>query len=304
MKKEAGKKSRVRKTVTLIVIIACVCVIAFALYKLISTEMEYQTARAQYDDLRKYTHTAGTQEQGASGGSTESTSGSQGQGSASGSTSGSIQGGSAEDPSQPSGGGQASLEKHTAPITVDFAGLKAINPDVVGWIYVPYLEISYPIVQGEDDDYYLHRTYEGTVNFAGSIFMESLNSPDFQDCNTILYGHNMKDLSMFGKLKLLMQDENYRNCTEFWVLTPEEDYCFQIFNIEYTSAYGDLYTLFSEPGQEFTEYLERRKAHSAVNMGDFVFDEDSRIVTLSTCTTGRDDGRFVVQGLRSAAEGR
>ena len=85
-----------------------------------------------------------------------------------------------------------------APIDVDFAALKSVNSDVVGWIYVEALDgISYPIVQGKDNETYLHQTYEKNYNFAGTIFVDYENSPDFSDCNTLVYGHNMKNGSMF-----------------------------------------------------------------------------------------------------------
>ena len=84
---------------------------------------------------------------------------------------------------------------------VDFAGLKAINKDVIGWLNVEALDISYPMVRGTDNDYYLHRTFKKEDNFAGSIFMDYLNNPNLKDQNTIIYGHNMKNGSMFGTLE-------------------------------------------------------------------------------------------------------
>lgn len=106
------------------------------------------------------------------------------------------------------------------PLAVDFESLKAINPDVKGWLYIEALDISYPVVQGPDNDAYLHTTYEGTSNFAGSIFLDYQNQGDFSDGNTIVYGHNMKNLSMFGKLKQMKEQEKYRDSVYFWMLTP------------------------------------------------------------------------------------
>ena len=77
------------------------------------------------------------------------------------------------------------------PIDVDFEKLKSINDDVIGWIYVDALpDISYPIVQGKDNQTYLHQTYEKNYNFAGTIFVDYENGRDFNDCNTLVYGHN------------------------------------------------------------------------------------------------------------------
>ena len=92
------------------------------------------------------------------------------------------------------------------PPEVDFEELQKMNSDVIGWIEVEAIpEISYPIVRGEDNDYYLHRTFKKANNSAGSIFVDYRNGQYFGDCNTIVYGHNMKNGSMFGKLKWLTE---------------------------------------------------------------------------------------------------
>ena len=94
------------------------------------------------------------------------------------------------------------------PIEVDFDKLKSVNEDVVGWIYVDALpDISYPIVKGKDNQTYLHQTYEKNYNFAGTIFVDYENSGDFSDCNTLVYGHNMKNGSMFGHLKKFREND-------------------------------------------------------------------------------------------------
>ena len=75
-----------------------------------------------------------------------------------------------------------------------------MNPNVIGWIEIPGLSISYPVVQGTDNAYYLHHLFTGEYNSSGSIFADWHNQPDFADPNTIVYGHNMKNGSMFGTL--------------------------------------------------------------------------------------------------------
>ena len=81
-------------------------------------------------------------------------------------------------------------------LQVDFAGLKKVNPDVIAWIQIPALDISYPVVQGKDNYYYLHHMFDGQENKNGSIFVDYHNQPDFSDSNTIVYGHNMKNGSV------------------------------------------------------------------------------------------------------------
>lgn len=182
------------------------------------------------------------------------------------------------------------------PIVVDFAALQAENPDVVGWLYVEALGISYPVVQGTDNEYYLHMTYQKTYNFAGTIFIDHENSRDFQDLNTIVYGHNMKDGSMFGILKRFVTENAYAASPYFWMLTPEKNYKYEIFSA-YTAQINSLtYTLYSKPGQEFTAYLKQMKANSEIETSAEPKKFD-KIMTLSTCT-GNSATRFVVQGIQ------
>ena len=189
------------------------------------------------------------------------------------------------------------------PIEVDFDKLKSVNEDVVGWIYVDALpDISYPIVKGKDNQTYLHQTYEKNYNFAGTIFVDYENSGDFSDCNTLVYGHNMKNGSMFGHLKKFREDDRlYKQDKYFWILTPERNYRYEIISAYTTGVNSDTYTLFKGPGEEFEKYLETIKGYSEIKTDDTDLTIKDRIVTLSTCT-GNESTRFVVQGKRVDAE--
>lgn len=189
------------------------------------------------------------------------------------------------------------------PIEVDFDKLKSVNEDVVGWIYVDALpDISYPIVKGKDNQTYLHQTYEKNYNFAGTIFVDYENSGDFSDCNTLVYGHNMKNGSMFGHLKKFREDDRlYKQDKYFWILTPERNYRYEIITAYTTGVNSDTYTLFKGPGEEFEKYLETIKGYSEIQTDDTDLTIKDRIVTLSTCT-GNESTRFVVQGKRVDAE--
>ena len=108
------------------------------------------------------------------------------------------------------------------PPQVDFNGLKAINPEVIGWIQIEGTSISYPIMKGKDNDYYLKHTFEGNYNAAGSIFIDYTNNSNFEDCNTIIYGHNMKNGSMFGLLRKHFKDRESVPGRYIWICTPDE----------------------------------------------------------------------------------
>lgn len=283
-KTKKKKKGGPLNVVLTLGILVCIGIIAYSGYKLISTGLAYKEGVDEYNGLRKYTMEVADPEDTDSG----------------------SQETAAESVSQENsktpvdGSAQEEEEPVVVPLQVDFASLQAINPDIVGWIYIEALDISYPIVQGEDNDFYLHRTFEKKDNFAGSIFMEYRNSADFSDPNTIIYGHNMKNQSMFGKLKLLKEWGEYKNSMYFWILTPENNYRYEIFNVQYTDASSDVYTLFSEPGTLFVDYLEKMQSQAEIPVEEREFTVDDKAVTLSTCSSSTGDGRFVVQGVRVA----
>ena len=182
-----------------------------------------------------------------------------------------------------------------APMKIDFDTLRSVNTDVIGWIYVEALDnVSYPIVKGKDNSTYLHMTYEKNYNFAGTIFIDYENSGDFNDCNTLVYGHNMKNGSMFGTLKKFEEQETYDKCPYFWIFTPEFIYQYQIFSCSRVYKIGDPYrTRFTT--EEFQNFINNCIANSAINNGGMSVTTDDRIVTLSTCT-GDDSTRLIVQG--------
>lgn len=186
-----------------------------------------------------------------------------------------------------------------APMQIDFASLRSVNPDVIGWIYMEGLEdVNYPVVKGTDNSMYLHMTYEKNYNFAGTIFVDYENSADFSDCNTLVYGHNMKNGSMFGQLKNYSKDDSpYKKSKYFWIFTPEKNYRYEIISAYTTAVDSATYTLFKGPGQEFVDYLNTIVGYSEIQTTPGELTVNDRIVTLSTCT-GNESTRYVVQGKR------
>lgn len=177
---------------------------------------------------------------------------------------------------------------------IDFAELKAVNEDIVGWLRIRALDISYPVVQGEDNDYYLHRTFEGVDNFAGCLFVNCDNTPDMTDQNTIIYGHNMKNGSMFGKLKKFQEDGVFDKSKYFWIFTEDFIYQYRIFSAMTVNKVGINYqTFFLE--NEFEEFKNAAFSNSVIDNSNVSLSYEDRIVTLSTCT-GNDSTRFVVMG--------
>lgn len=177
---------------------------------------------------------------------------------------------------------------------INFKDLNEINEDIIGWIRIGALDLSYPVAQAKDNDYYLHRTFERVDNFAGCIFLNCDNTHYFTDQNSIVYGHNMKNGSMFGTLRKFEEQETYDKCPYFWIFTPEFIYQYQIFSCSRVYKIGDPYrTRFTT--EEFQNFINNCIANSAINNGGMSVTTDDRIVTLSTCT-GDDSTRLIVQG--------
>lgn len=179
-------------------------------------------------------------------------------------------------------------------ISVDFDALKAVNPDVVAWIWLPELEISYPVLRGASNSTYLGTTYTGERSGSGSIFMDYRNSADFSDKNTIIYGHNMNNGSMFGSLKKFQSSYYLYDIPFFCIIDPEGPRTYEICYVLRTDALSSVYTYSFADDASFSAHLdmlERIALHSAAEPSE----EDS-IVTLSTCTGGARTERFVVVG--------
>ena len=190
----------------------------------------------------------------------------------------------------------------TAPMEVDCKKLAEINPDFVGWLYVEALpDISYPMVHYKDNDFYLHRTFEKQDNFAGTLFMDYQNKKKLEDSNTIIYGHNMKNGTMFGQLKQFKDPETIKKSRYIWIMTADEVYKYEIFSC-YTAEVGsDTYTLIKGPGKDLVEYGEKMQAKDTIGLPKREFDVKDKIITLSTCT-GNEATRYVVQAVKVGPE--
>lgn len=191
--------------------------------------------------------------------------------------------------------GTVELTSEEKAILEGIAELHAENPDVIGWIKFDNLELSYPIMQGDDNDYYLNHTFSGEVNAAGSIFMEAANNADFNDSHTIIYGHNMKNKSMFGSLKTYKTEDFYPGNEFFTVYTLDKVYRYRIFAYYDISMNGEIYNISFQPGEEFQKIIDNmcRRSYYDTKVRP---DSTDKIMTLSTCST--EGNRFVMNAQR------
>lgn len=144
---------------------------------------------------------------------------------------------------EPNGQQDDPAESKAEEKTIDFAELRKINEDIVAWIQIPGIGVDYPVVQGEDNEYYLHHTFRKEANKAGSIFLDYRNHDDFTDRRVILYGHNMKDGSMFSNLKQYQDSVFWKNSSSAYLYLSEKTLHLEMTACEKVSMRDDIYAL-------------------------------------------------------------
>lgn len=174
-------------------------------------------------------------------------------------------------------------------LIINWDKLKEYN--VVGWIRAGN-DISFPIMQSNDNSYYLYRLYNGTYNANGSIFMDCECNSDFSDLNTIIYGHRMRGGAMFGPLYDLL-DYKEENIKEFEIYLPDgTKHLYDIYSVTKVKADGYAYTNKFGSLESFTEYKYHLKEESQYDTG--VETTDAKTVLLSTCDVGSSYGNRIV----------
>lgn len=126
---------------------------------------------------------------------------------------------------------------------MDFSALREVNSDVLGWILIPGTAVSYPVVQGTDNDYYLNHTWKKWTSVVGSIFLECQNSRDLSDFNTIIYGHRMNNGSMFASLKNYKKQSWWSDHPCVYITDDSGSHKYEIFAAYEVSTEGETYRL-------------------------------------------------------------
>ena len=183
--------------------------------------------------------------------------------------------------------------------TVDFEALLETGPDIIGWLTLPDTAINYPVTQTDDNEYYLHHLYDGTYNKTGCLFADYENQADFSDRNTIIYGHNMRDGSMFASLNEYVSQEYFDTHKEMYLVTPDGGYIMEIFTAfaakpaESGSDTSPWRLTWKDDGA-YTTWLSEMAKRSVVET-DVTVTSSDKVLTLSTCTPG-GASRFIVMG--------
>lgn len=254
------------KTVKILLIVLClVClgVFIFSGYKLVSTLYQYKAAQRAYEKLSE--QYVSTEDAAATAAPvTENDAASE-------------------------------ADKEYSPITVDFEQLLATNDDVCGWLYSKDTVINYPVAQGTDNNEYLHHLLDGTYNSSGTLFMDCECGPEFSGANSIIYGHNMKDGSMFNSLHSYSDQAYYEAHPVLYLNTPTQNYKIVVFSAYICNYDSDTYTLSFSSAEDYGAWVAKMQSQSEFT-SDVEVTVDDRVITLSTCTYEYDNARFVVQG--------
>ena len=259
-----------KRIIVPVFLLLCLAVASFSAWKLFGYYRTYHDGKEEYDQLTDYVEKDDSKEKKKSDQDTEE---------------------------------QKDKGKDACPVKVDFDSLKKINPDIVGWLHIPDTPIDYPIVQAKNNSKYLHRTFRGKDSYVGAIFLDALCAPDFSSFNSIIYGHNLKNGEMFGHLKKLYDIEynskaDYRKHPKIWVITPEKELEYEIFAFREVSLDKDMdaYTVDLSDETDCALFFDRQIERSQKDTG-IIPSGDKKMLTLSTCVTGKRERRFILQAV-------
>lgn len=180
---------------------------------------------------------------------------------------------------------------------VDWKALKKVNPDVQGWLYQKGTVINYPVVQGTDNDTYLHTRFDKQWSGGGTLFVDYRMEKDFKGFNSIIYGHHMKDGSMFRSIRGYTKEEGYYDKHKTLELaTPHGNYHLVVFSAFITKATDENTYKMTYDEAEKQAYIDRawEKSELPITRDSVDVTKDDRLVTLSTCAYDYEEARYIV----------
>lgn len=185
-------------------------------------------------------------------------------------------------------------------MTVDWKALRAINPDIVAWVYVPGSPISYPVCWAKNDNQkYLDMNFDGAAGVftgSGTIFLDGAAKPDFSEPIDFLFGHHMNDGSMFACLASFAAEEEFEAHRDVYLLTPKRNYQFRSFALVRTVGTDYLVVHDFATDDKRVEYIEDKQARSMVTPQEGFPDAKTagKLLALSTCDYNEADGRAIL----------
>lgn len=188
--------------------------------------------------------------------------------------------------------------------SVDFTALRETGPDIIAWLTLENTELNYPVTQADDNDYYLRRLYNGKYNSAGCLFADCKNAADFSDRNTVIYGHNMRNGTMFSALNSYADQGYFANHPVLFLMTPDGGYVVEVFS-SFAAKPDEIDSDASPWRLNFTDnvvyanWLDAMAARSVIQSSVTVTSDD-QVLTLSTCLNGNSGKRFIIMGKLTA----
>ena len=179
----------------------------------------------------------------------------------------------------------------TQMLTAQVQQMNANYANAIGWIYVPDTHINYPVMQSEDNDFYLHHGVDGGYLYAGSIFLDYRCNADFSGVSNILYGHNMSNRSMFADVTNFTDRTYFDSHRYGWLTTENDVYCVCFFAVDVTENTGEIYNTDSSWRTVMSEAVNRAVIYDDIEIAD-----TDRLVMLSTCTGANSSSRTVLVG--------
>ncbi|MCD7748900.1 MAG: class B sortase [Oscillospiraceae bacterium] len=263
-----NRRRRQKKNIPLIIVAVVLAIgMVIAGWQLISILLNYQRDRSAYNDLAANAISALAETADETVSSTEDT-------------------------------GEETEDDTFVPIIVDWDYLESINTDIVGWLYCPNTVINYPVVQTTDNSYYLTHGFDKETNGAGALFADVSSVAGINMSNLIIYGHHMKDGSMFGDLENYMEQSYYDEHPIMYYLTPTSTYRVDLIAGHIVESTLDNYPGYFDSVEDYQTYLNQITSVSLFSTSATV-STDYQLITLSTCdySAGYNDPRFLLQGL-------
>lgn len=285
-RKRKKKQSRAVTALLIVLLVASCCIFVWSGYTIVERMREYSASRDEYAQLRNQFKNTAAPVNGApepSAGAAQATD-----------TPGTAAGTSA--PAGATDVPTPAVTREPIPL-IDFSGLKAENPDTVGWIEIPDTDISYPVVQAKDNDKYLTHSFNGEKNSSGAIFLDAESQSDMMGMHTIIYGHHMRDGSMFAQLVNFKDADFFAAHDGIVLYTPERTLRLTVIAAYAQKADNTLRQFHFADAEELSGFIQERAALSANVREGVDLSQATRLYSFVTCSYESSDVRTVVHAV-------
>ena len=188
--------------------------------------------------------------------------------------------------------------RETPPIEVDFATVQEDGPNVLGWLYSSDTQLNYPVVIYSDNIHYLTRDYTGSKSSSGALFFDFRLTKQLAGENLIVYGHHMKDRSMFGSLLQYQKQTYYEEHPIMYLMTPDKNYRIDLFAAQFTDSEQENFPIQFDSEQKRRTFVQTAIANSTFKPDDATYHSDAQIISLVTCAYSDyiEDSKFQIHG--------